>query len=49
MQGGYWAILLDGELWMACRIREPLERELTLWQQFDPKEASKWASGVVWE
>jgi hypothetical protein len=49
MQGGYWAILLDGELWMVCRIQDPLERELTLWQQFDPKEAADWASGMVWE
>ena len=49
MQGGYWAILLDDELWLACRIVEPLERGLTLSPMFDARSAERYARGIVQE
>ena len=49
MQGGYWAVLLDGELWLASRIREPLDRDLTLSAGFQAEDAADWAQGMVQE
>lgn len=47
MQGEYWALLLEGELWMSCRLVEPLERELAIGAELDPKEAARLARGIV--
>lgn len=48
MLGEYWAVLLDGELWVVCRIQEELGRELVIGTEFEAKEASELARGLVW-